>query len=374
MNENAYFKTLSNIYIEVTNKCNINCKYCYEVQKKDSPLFFNYERFCTIIDNVVRYSNSQSISIIFHGGEPLLVPALFFHDCFSYATRTLEEAGKHVDFGLQSNLLLLNDDLIPILKQYNVGVSTSIDGFEDVHNQARGGWKMTIENMLKLKRAGVKVNFIAVCSQHNYEHVKDIFLVAKEYGFGDFQLNIASSVCKINPNSTYVPLTEQQMLDVYIQSLDCWRETGIGEKNLIRILSRFLSCDNDHHSELRCENPFCHAGFNMLVFTPDGQMHMCSPAVPLAKQYPKLVAGQMDKLDDVQRRIDAIKYFHQKDAKYEQLCSICEAACICNFGCPAFDRIDPVSAEHHCGATKRFYKYLSLQNRQELYELLTSKI
>lgn len=367
---NKYFDNLSVVYIEVTNKCNINCKYCYEIQKKDAPRFFTVDLFRQVIDQVAQHSVHPEISIIFHGGEPLLVSNSFFAECFAYATEKLASVGKKADFGLQSNLLQLTDELIPLLKEYKVSISTSIDGFENVHNQARFGWSKTIANLAKLLEAKIKVNFISVCSQHNYNHIKDIFLLAKEYGFASFQLNIASSVSRINPQSDYMPLTEQQIFDIYTQSLDFWKETGVQEKNMATILRRFFDPERTILREHCCESPFCYAGLNMLVFTPDGKMHMCSPAVPMAKENPEIIAGEMTDLDNEQRRLKALSAFHAKDAKYENECMTCEASAICNFGCPAFDRIDPQTAQAHCEAVKRFYDYLLQQDPIQLKQLI----
>ncbi len=366
-----YYRQLKVVYIEVTNKCNINCKYCYETQKKLNKQVFTKELFAHIIDNVARYSCYDEISIIFHGGEPLLVSTDFYEYCFAYATTTLETVGKSASFGLQSNLMLLQNDLIPLLLKYSVGVSTSIDGPQSIHDEARSGWKMTIENMKKLRDAGVKVNFITVCSQHNQHHIADIFNFARDFNYKTCQISIASCVKSINPESTYSPLTEDEIFAIYKAILNCWMNTGIHEKNMEVMLQRYLNPDIDFIHTHQCESPFCYAGYHMLVFTPDKKIHLCSPAVPLASQYPEFIAGSVDDIDSSQQLLHAMSVFHQKDEKYMQVCPECEAACICSFGCPAFDRIDPVTASEKCKATKRFYEYLKTLNKQELIDIIS---
>lgn len=333
---------------------------------------FTVEQFVRIVNHVVRYSCHNQISIIFHGGEPLLAPTSFYRECFDYAVKTFAAAGKTVDFGLQSNLILLQDDMIPLLRQYKVGISTSIDGFQEVHDQARGDWEKTITNLMKLRNGGVRVNFISVCSQHNHHHLAELFRLAKQFGFKSLQLNIATCVNSINSKSTYLPLSEQDILDVYKQSLRLWAETSVIEKNMALMLRKYLSPEWDCQHELYCESPFCYAGFSMLVFTPDNKIHLCSPSVPLTIQHPDFIAGDMDNLTDDLRYTSALRAFHEKDEKYYRECQNCDASRICNFGCPAFDRIDPITAEARCGAIKRFYEFLGSQDQDVLKQLISN--
>ena len=371
MNKKAYFGQLNVVYIEVTNKCNINCKYCYEVQKKQSKQVFTVEMFYRIIDNVAEFSCHDDISIIFHGGEPLLIPSDFYENCMAYATQTLSATGKTVSFGLQSNLMLLKDDLIPILIKYRVGISTSIDGPAEIHNQARAGFDKTIDNLHKLCNAGVKVNFITVCSHHNKDRISDLFQFAKTLNLKSLQLSIASCVKSINPESTYGPLSENEIFEIWTKALDCWKSTGVEERNIALMLKRYLNPDWDFNHTFHCESPFCYAGRHMFVFTPDGNMHLCSPAVPIGSKYPEFIAGNINNLSDKDRLNNALRTFHAKGDKYLVECQQCEASCICTFGCPAFDRIDPITAEVRCKATQRFYQYITLQDVQTLKQLIS---
>lgn len=54
--------------IHLTEKCNLNCKYCYE-NKNDKDISFNNIK--SLIDYEISQKNKYSI-ITFYGGEPLL--------------------------------------------------------------------------------------------------------------------------------------------------------------------------------------------------------------------------------------------------------------------------------------------------------------
>lgn len=354
-NDYSFLRDLNIIYIEVTNKCNLCCKYCYAIQRKLPARMMDFSLFKRIVDLVAINSRQKHMSIVFHGGEPLLAQPEFFVNSMSYAEDCFAREGKTVDFGLQSNLLRLSDAMIEILKRFNVKVSTSVDGPEKVHNKARGGWKQTVSNFEKIRLAGIPINFIAVCSQHNKNCIESLFVLAKDMGFSSLQLNIASSPQLVDPVSLYCPLSADEIYGIFRECLSLTEKYGIVEKKTSSMVRYFLESSGDRMRQLCCDSPFCHAGTHMLVFTPDGMIYPCSPAVPLSMGSDGFLLGSIN--DGSEFFFKTLASFHEKGEKYSTQCINCAAAKICDFGCPAFDRIDPVTAENHCQATKKLYDY-----------------
>ena len=372
MTDYSYLHQLSLVYIEVTNKCNLACKYCYALQRHEVAHVMSYETFQRIIDLVALHSKCTHISIIFHGGEPLLANSRFYEQCITYANTCLKKVNKTVDYGIQSNLLLLDDAMTQILKENNVIVSTSIDGPQNIHDQARAGWGKTIEHYHKLKAAGVQVNFISVCSHHNKNHIRELFQFAKGLGAHSLQLNIASSPERLYPSYMYSPMSAEDILHVFKDILACILEFGIIEKKMEQKIRYFLSPSAERVKLLRCDSPFCHAGVNMLVFTPDGTIHACSPAVPLTIIGENYSLGSINEPINIEQFQKTLALFHSKGDKYNEECSNCEASRICDFGCPAFDRIDPITAENHCIATKALFRLFEGMTQQELNRYLSA--
>lgn len=355
MNDLALFRDLGILYIEVTNKCNLSCEYCYAIQRHLPRNVFTMPLFRKIIDLTADHSQQQHISVIFHGGEPLLAGPTLLEEAMDYAFRQLHQAGKTVDFGIQSNLMLMTDKVVDILKKYGAVVSISIDGPKHIHDKARGGWEKTISHLDRLRDSGIPVNFIAVCSHHNKDHIEDLYLMARDKGFSSLQLNIASSTVGIDPESPIPPLRADDILQVFKECIRCSLKYGILEKKLASMIRYFLSESGNRFGELRCDSPFCHAGTHMLVFTPDGALFPCSPAVPLALAGMNFSLGSIGK-DNTGDPVETLLRFHEKGKKYSEECAVCPASKICDFGCPAFDRIDPVTAANHCLATQGLYE------------------
>lgn len=60
-----------NFNILVTNKCNLNCKYCYEKTKNEFDLSVDMsDKIIYFIKCEIHENNPDKLKIVFHGGEP----------------------------------------------------------------------------------------------------------------------------------------------------------------------------------------------------------------------------------------------------------------------------------------------------------------
>ena len=130
--------------IKVTERCNINCDYCYVYHKGNDDFLARpaimkrpvFTRIADFLANGVRDVRAKRLSVIFHGGEPLLLKKAEF----SAFCRTLRERvpqGVSLDIGLQTNAILVDDEWINLFHEHRVFVSVSLDGPEDVHDKHR---------------------------------------------------------------------------------------------------------------------------------------------------------------------------------------------------------------------------------------------
>jgi len=78
----------------------------------------------------------RTFRFIFHGGEPLLAPPLFYRHFVEQAKRLLP-AYTRISFALQTNGVLLTNDWCQTLGELDIRVGISIDGPADVHDAYR---------------------------------------------------------------------------------------------------------------------------------------------------------------------------------------------------------------------------------------------
>lgn len=162
------------LFLKVTHKCNLQCKYCYEndqhVKKKDINIDYIYK----LIDKCAKYYNE--ISILYHGGEPLTKGYDFYANIYKYCKTNYPE--KIFKFSIQSNAILLDNDYYEKLKNLDINVGISYDGLTNhIYRCDSGKTLESIKKMNNIKHIGV----ITVANTdylnniiEEYEHIKSL--------------------------------------------------------------------------------------------------------------------------------------------------------------------------------------------------------
>jgi uncharacterized protein len=151
----------------VTTKCNMNCKYCYEGEKKLEKAM-NVDIADRAIDYTIRHYNDlhtkEPLDVGFHGGEPLLQFELIkyiinkFRDYF----RNDDEMLK---FSMTTNGVLLTEEISKYICDNIQFLSISLDGTKKTHDTNRvllneaGTYDIVAEKFMDLlkKRSDIRV-------------------------------------------------------------------------------------------------------------------------------------------------------------------------------------------------------------------------
>jgi len=152
------------VILKVSERCNINCKYCYFFDDRNldfemRPPIISLET----IDHLVRYLADavttlgiQSIQIDLHGGEPLLMKKQRFDDMCRHISEQLKHIVK-LEISLQTNGILIDDDWINIFEKYDIYVGVSLDGTPEINDRnrvdhkGRGTYDRVIKGIEKLQ-------------------------------------------------------------------------------------------------------------------------------------------------------------------------------------------------------------------------------
>lgn len=122
----------------LTLRCNQNCIYCHASSQDENSVH------CSMTQETMRraielmfQSPSKYLTMEFQGGEPSLE-----YDLLKYAIETTEDMnlseGRKIEYVLCTNSIHLSERLLDLCKQYNVLISTSLDGPSWLHNKNRG--------------------------------------------------------------------------------------------------------------------------------------------------------------------------------------------------------------------------------------------
>lgn len=221
----AFLDNFTTLHIFVmTIRCNQNCLYCQASSKESDQTVFDisYETLDYGIDLMFE-SPSPYLTMEFQGGEPTLV-----FDKLKYAIEKTEKLNilkkRHITYVICTNSIALNDDMLSLCKEYNVLISTSLDGPEFIHNQNRGR-SDSYENVLSgINNARVvlgkeKISALMTTSNLSLDYPNEIVDSYVENGFSNIflrALNPYGLVYKFDDWNNYY----SRFVDFYKLALD----------------------------------------------------------------------------------------------------------------------------------------------------------
>ncbi|MBW1743503.1 MAG: SynChlorMet cassette radical SAM/SPASM protein ScmE [Deltaproteobacteria bacterium] len=189
-------RTPRSVDIDITNRCNLRCKYCYHFSgpgdvAEDLPAaewlrFFEELNRCAVMN------------ITLAGGEP------FFRKDLKQLIEGIVK--NKMRFNVLSNGTLITDDMVEFLASTGRcdGVQVSIDGSKpETHDACRGkgNFRKAMDGIECLQRHGMPVQIRVTVHRHNVRDLEGIaeFLL-DEVGLAGFSTNAASymGLCKQN--------------------------------------------------------------------------------------------------------------------------------------------------------------------------------
>ena len=126
---------ITSVVLKVAAGCNLNCSYCYEYnmgddswKRKPAGISDDIVRLLAtrIRDHVARWGQKE-FTISLHGGEPMLLGAARISHIVSLLRDGIGDATQ-LNFGMQTNGTLLDDDAVRVLNCAGVQIGVSLDG------------------------------------------------------------------------------------------------------------------------------------------------------------------------------------------------------------------------------------------------------
>ncbi len=164
--------------------CNLNCAYCFFLSKEE---FYPGSRFRmaddlleTYIRQYIEAQRTGRVTIAWQGGEPTLMGLDFFVRSVEYA-RKYARPGMQVEYSIQTNGTLLDDDWCAFFHEHRFLVGLSIDGPRPLHDAYRvdKGGRPTFDRVLAaarlLQKHRVDFNVLATVHAVNADHPLDVY-------------------------------------------------------------------------------------------------------------------------------------------------------------------------------------------------------
>ena len=140
----------------VTLRCEHTCRYCQVSRQAAAKSEFDMSEETARKGLELAFrSPSPHLKIEFQGGEPLLnFPLIRW--IVAEAGRLNERHGKDLAFVIATNLALLDDEILDFCAEYDVHLSTSLDGPRDLHNANRrrpgqDSWQQAVSGIRRVQ-------------------------------------------------------------------------------------------------------------------------------------------------------------------------------------------------------------------------------
>ncbi|MBR5479506.1 MAG: His-Xaa-Ser system radical SAM maturase HxsB [Clostridia bacterium] len=278
--KNYLFGSTSLHIFVLTNICNMSCVYC---QAKDDTSIVHHKMTAETAEkcvDVALQSPSRFLSFEFQGGEPLANFEILKHIVL-YAEQ--KKGSKCVSFNVVSNLTLLTDEMLEFLIEHNVGISTSIDGDEELHNKNRGfsngvgTYKAVTDSIKKIQEKDFSVGAIQTTTRYSlckYKEIIDEYVRLNQTSIFIRPLTRLGTAARVWDEIGYTP---EEFVEFYKKSLRYILElnkSGINicENHAVIFLRKIVTGVAENYMELRSP---CGAAIGQVAYFYDGNVFTC---------------------------------------------------------------------------------------------------
>ena len=191
-------RCIGTIALQVTQGCNLRCKYCAYSGSYDNRVHSSKRMSKEIAFKAIDFLFDHSIdrdrvSLGFYGGEPLLELDLI-KECVKYAKK--KSIGKELMFNITSNTTLITDEVLKFLYDNEFSLTVSLDGDRQAHDKnrvfaANGAGTFSVVMQI-LEKKGVPTHFVKELSDRETA-VKKVTIVPLEVIIRN---RAAGSICK----------------------------------------------------------------------------------------------------------------------------------------------------------------------------------
>jgi His-Xaa-Ser system radical SAM maturase HxsB len=208
----------------LTLRCNQNCVYCQASSREEGSAHCSItnEMMETSVKLMFR-SPSPSLTMEFQGGEPSLEPGLIRFG-IEKAVEINQTEKRKLSYVLCTNCRHLTDELLDLCKQYQVLISTSLDGPAFIHNKNRGredSYEKTMAGIQKAREVlgHEYVSALMTTSELALDYPKEIVDEYVQDGFTDIFLRALNPYGLATDNDNW-ELYNNRFVDFYKTSLN----------------------------------------------------------------------------------------------------------------------------------------------------------
>lgn len=324
---------LERLSLNVTNTCNLKCKYCYAnggeyytggmMMNKDTAL--NAVNFITRNFTLINHVN-------FFGGEPTLNPRIIEMVCEYFIYLHNRAILPYLPrFGLTTNSYALSSRMLEIIRTYNFSISISLDGPKEVHDRLRiskkglGSYDAIINNISAITDMGIVPEFECTYTGEHYRlgiSIKDLM----DFFYDSFQCRTLHCPMVITEPNNSLFISLETATALYADAI------RYSINNLMQKIPKSISVATRLLNSLKAGTAiehYCPAGMSSMTVNADGNIYACFMLMCGAGFCLGNVNGEHHSYGEPDSIRDLLL---QADKGQNQACQDCWAQSLC-FGC-----------------------------------------
>lgn len=326
----------SAVYLNPTDRCNLNCAYCYipeDLRKNGRHMSgSNLRKALRILKD---YFNSnlpqgQLPQVVFHGAEPLLNKEAVF--------AAIDEFSRDFRFGIQTNGTLLDAADITFLTARKISIGLSLDGhIPRTADCLRRGWNgegVSQKVIAAIEQLRGCANYSVICTVTKENMSAQVRMV-------EFLHRLGVPTCMLNPVRCTLPGSRGHRpadLDIakdYLRALErteeLYQESGrkLIVANFANVLIAIIAPTS---RRLMCDISPCGGGRCFFAVAANGGIFPCSEFIGL----PEFKGGNIFR-DDLCGVLKTAPFTSVKERRIEHIapCNRCAIRHFCGAPCPA---------------------------------------
>lgn len=326
----------SAVYFNPTERCNMNCTYCYIPEKmRHDGRHMSEKKLLAALGILKEYfqrtlPKGSLPQVIFHGAEPLLNREAVFAGIEAY--------GKDFRFGIQTNATLLDDGAVGFLTDHKVSIGLSLDApTARIADRTRKNWDgrgIFNQVIAAMDRLDGYEGWSVICTvtRENLKHLSKLVDFFHDRRVPTCLMNILR--CTLPPSRGLKP-GDAEAAGHFLAALDrtyeLYQETGrrLPVGNFANILLAIIA---PAARRLMCDISPCGGGRCFFALAPDGNLFPCSEFIGMDR----FRGGNLFK-DDISAVLESEPFRLVTGRKVETIepCRRCAIRHFCGSPCPA---------------------------------------
>ena len=362
------------VIIKPTYLCNFKCKYCYltDETKVSHKLDVTLAKSALQQIKESRIANSiQKLTVIWHGGEPLLWGIDNYRDIFEF----MEREFKDIEYknSMQTNLSLINEKFIDLFLKYNVHVGFSLDGTKDIHDlqrvnhEGKGTFDTIMEKVTLCRDKGLSMGCIVVATKKHIGKISELYDFMCNSNI-NFKFNPLFNAGEAAKNEDEFSLSPDEYAKMSIELFDLWfydKKHQNRNSTFIEIASNIITRrPSGCLFGKNCQK-------NFMAISPNGDVFPCGRFCDY--DFAEYSYGNLNevKLIDILPRIKKSDFYKRYEYIEASSCKRCEFFDICHGGCMHDGFVESGNLKSKtflCGAYKQIFTHI--QKRLKDAELM----